>query len=75
MTQYMQSYGIFISVHPHLDRTAVQLSAHADMAVPFQRMDSDKTSMEWREDLVNNNGVPIKVAPKNLLWKIKLSNS
>ena len=57
---------IFISVHSHLDWTAVQLSAHAYMVVPCQRMDSDKTGMEWREDLVSNNGVPIKVAPKNL---------
>jgi len=34
-------------------------------------MDADKTGMEWREDLVSNNGVPIKVAPKNLQKKIK----
>ena len=57
---------ILISVNSHLDWTAVQLSAHADMAVSCQRMDSDETGMEWREDLVNNNGVPIEVAPKNL---------
>ena len=57
---------IFISVHSHLDKTAVQLSAHTDMVVPRQRMNSDKTGMEWREDLVHNNGVAIKVAPKYL---------
>ena len=57
---------IFISVHSHLDRTAVQLSAHTDMVVPRQRMNSDITGMEWREDLMNNNGVSIEVAPKNL---------
>jgi len=57
---------IFISVNSHLDWTAVQLSAHAYVAVPCQRMDSDKTGMEWRKDLVNDNGVPIEVAPKNL---------
>jgi len=60
---------IFISDYSHLDWTAVQLSAHADMAVPCQGMDSDKTGMEWREDLVSNNGVPIKVASKNLKFK------
>jgi len=32
-------------------------------------MDSDKTGMEWREDLVSNDGVSIKVAPKNLKEK------
>ena len=65
---------IFISVHSHLDRTAVQLSAHADMIVPCQRMNSDITGMEWREDLMNNNGIPIKVAPKYLKWKLKFND-
>ena len=60
---------MLISVHSHLDWTAVQLSAHADMFGPCQRMDSDETGIEWREDLVSNNTVPIKVAPKNLQKK------
>ena len=66
---------IFIWVHSHLDRTAVQLSAHADVAMPCERMNSDKTGMEWREDLMGNNGVPIKAAPKNLKWKMKSNNT
>ena len=64
---------IFISFYSHLDRTAAQLSAHTDVAVPCQRMNSDITRMGWREDLMNNNGVPIKVAPKNLKLKMKLN--
>ena len=67
--------SFFISVHSHLDWTAIQLSAHADMGMPCQRMNSNKTGMEWREDLVHNNGVPIKVAPKNLKLKVKLNTS
>ena len=61
--QYIRYYGYF---RFYLDRTAIQLSTHADMAVPFQWMDSDKASVERREDVMNNHGVPIKVASENL---------
>jgi len=41
------------------------------MAMPAQGMDANKASVEWWEDVVNNNGVPIKVATKNLARKKK----
>ena len=45
------------------------------MANPTQGMDPHKTRVEWREDLVNNDGVPIKVAPKNLRKKSNECNA
>ena len=65
--QYRSCFRILSVSYPN--RTSVQLSTHADMVIPAQRMDSNKAGMEWREDLVNNNGVPIKVATKNLARK------
>ena len=53
-------------VPSYLDSTAIQFSTHTDMAAPGQWMDSDEAGMKWREDVVNKNGILIKVAPENL---------
>ena len=45
------------------------------MALPLQWMDSDKTGMEWREDMVKNHGVLVKVASENLKGKVQSDNS
>lgn len=57
---------VIVYFHSYLD-TAIQLSAHADVTSPSQGMNTHKTSIEWREDVMNNNWIPIKVAPENLM--------
>ena len=39
------------------------------MAMRAQSIDPDKAGVEWREDMMNNNWVSIKVATENLQKK------
>ena len=62
--EWILKEGLFSHTYPN--KTSVELSAHAYEAIPGQRVNTDKARVEWWKDLMNNNGILIKVSTKNL---------
>ena len=53
-------------VTPYPDKTSIQLNTHAIVATRPQSVDSHKASVDRWKDMMNYNGIAIKVAAKNL---------
>lgn len=54
----------FVTSYP--DRTTIQLNTHAIVGTRAQSVDSHKASVDRWKDMMNYNGISIKVASKNL---------
>ena len=57
---------LFLHTYPY--GTSVEFNAHTQMAVPCHRVDPDKTCSDWREDVTDDNRMPIKISPKHLKY-------
>lgn len=55
---------LFLHTYPY--GTSKEFNAHTQIVVPCHRVDPDKTCSYWREDVTDDNGMPIKISTKHL---------